>query len=36
VDKYHGRIWVEDRVKGDHTKGAKFIVELPLAEVQNA
>jgi signal transduction histidine kinase len=29
VDGYHGRVWVEDRVKGDHTKGARFIVLLP-------
>ncbi len=31
VDKYHGRIWVEDRVKGDPTKGSVFIVQLPRA-----
>ncbi|UCE10787.1 MAG: PAS domain S-box protein, partial [Candidatus Thorarchaeota archaeon] len=24
-----GRIWVEDRVPGDHTRGAKFVVLLP-------
>jgi len=29
---YHGRAWVEDRVKGDHSKGAVFKVELPLVE----
>jgi signal transduction histidine kinase len=29
VDSYHGRVWVEDRVPGDHAKGAKFIVLLP-------
>jgi signal transduction histidine kinase len=27
--RYHGRAWVEDRVKGEHTKGAVFKVELP-------
>jgi signal transduction histidine kinase/CheY-like chemotaxis protein len=27
-----GRLWVEDRVPGDHTKGAKFIILLPQAE----
>ncbi|BAI60825.1 putative histidine kinase [Methanocella paludicola SANAE] len=32
VDSYGGRVWVEDRVKGDHTKGARFIVLLPSAE----
>jgi len=29
VDSYNGRVWVEDRVPGDHTKGAKFVVTLP-------
>ena len=29
VDYYHGRVWVEDRVPGDYSKGAKFVVELP-------
>jgi signal transduction histidine kinase len=31
VRRYHGRVWVEDRVKGDHVQGAVFKVELPLA-----
>lgn len=30
VESYHGRVWVEDRVPGDYTKGAKFVVILPL------
>ncbi len=29
VDSYYGKVWVEDRVKGDHTKGARFVVLLP-------
>jgi PAS domain S-box-containing protein len=29
VDDYNGRVWVEDRVQGDHTKGARFVVMLP-------
>jgi len=29
VDKYGGRIWVEDRVKGDFTKGSVFKIALP-------
>jgi len=29
VASYRGRIWVEDRVKGDHSKGSVFKVELP-------
>ncbi|MFX0138504.1 MAG: sensor histidine kinase [Candidatus Hodarchaeota archaeon] len=28
IDKYNGKIWVEDNVKGDHTKGSNFIVLL--------
>jgi signal transduction histidine kinase len=29
VDSYKGRIWVEDRVKGDRSKGSVFRVLLP-------
>lgn len=32
VNKYGGRIWVEDRVKGDFTKGAVFKIALPKAK----
>jgi len=32
VDSYGGRVWVEDRVKGDHTKGARFVVLLPAVQ----
>jgi signal transduction histidine kinase len=31
VENYHGQVWVEDSVPGDHTKGAKFVVMLPAA-----
>jgi signal transduction histidine kinase len=31
VDSYGGRIWVEDRIQGDHMKGARFVVILPSA-----
>ena len=31
VDSYGGRVWVEDRIQGDHTKGARFVVMLPAA-----
>jgi len=34
VDKYGGRIWVEDRVKGDFTKGTVFKIVLPKARPQ--
>jgi signal transduction histidine kinase len=27
VEGYHGKVWVEDRVSGDHTKGARFVVD---------
>jgi signal transduction histidine kinase len=29
VDSYHGRVWVEDRVSGDHSKGSRFVVMFP-------
>ncbi|HTY91865.1 MAG TPA: PAS domain S-box protein [Methanocella sp.] len=30
VDSYGGKVWVEDKVKGDHAKGARFVMELPV------
>lgn len=32
VEDFHGKVWAEDRVRGDSIKGAKFIVRLPVAE----
>ncbi len=32
VDDFHGRFWMEDRVQGDHTQGARFVVRLPVIE----
>lgn len=32
VDSYNGKVWVEDRVNGDHTKGSRFVVMLPAIE----
>jgi PAS domain S-box-containing protein len=29
VDDYDGRVWAEDRIPGDYTKGARFVVMLP-------
>ena len=29
MEKLKGKIWVEDRFKGDSPKGSKFIVMLP-------
>ncbi|OPY26471.1 MAG: sensory histidine kinase AtoS [Methanocella sp. PtaU1.Bin125] len=31
IDYYRGQVWVEDRVPGDYTKGAKVVVLLPVA-----
>jgi len=33
VDKLGGRIWVEDRVKGDFSKGTVFKIQLPKASI---
>jgi len=32
LERYGGKIWVEDRVKGDYTKGANFIFLIPEIE----
>ncbi|MGA9138633.1 MAG: PAS domain-containing protein [Methanocella sp.] len=32
VDSYGGRVRVEDRIAGDHTRGARFVVTLPAVE----
>ncbi len=32
VDSYKGRVWVEDKVQGDHSKGSKFVVLIPAGE----
>jgi len=29
VHSFNGKIWVEDRVEGDYTKGSKFIIMIP-------
>jgi signal transduction histidine kinase len=29
IDTFNGSVWVEDRVQGDYTKGARFVVMLP-------
>ncbi|MHA1254827.1 MAG: PAS domain S-box protein [Promethearchaeota archaeon] len=31
IKKYNGKIWVEDKVKGDYTKGSNFIILIPEA-----
>jgi PAS domain S-box-containing protein len=32
VEGYNGKVWVEDRLPGDHTKGARFVVMLPAVD----
>jgi len=32
VEAYHGMVWVEDRVPGDHSKGSVFRVALPMTD----
>jgi PAS domain S-box-containing protein len=32
VESYHGKVWAEDRIPGDCSKGVKFIVMLPAVE----
>jgi len=29
VERYNGKIWIEDKVKGDYSKGSKFILLIP-------
>jgi PAS domain S-box-containing protein len=35
VDSYHGKVWVEDRVNGDHRQGSRFVIMLPVVERVN-
>ena len=35
IETFNGDIWVEDRVKNDHTQGAKFVIELPIIDVSD-
>jgi signal transduction histidine kinase len=32
VESYKGAIWVEDKVPGDYTKGARFVIMLPAVK----
>lgn len=32
VEDLGGEVWAEDRVPGDHTKGARFVMRLPLRQ----
>lgn len=33
VEDFNGRVWVEDRISGDFTQGARFVVMLPAVTV---
>jgi len=35
VEGYKGRVWAEDRVPGDHTKGARLVVMLPALDAHS-
>lgn len=35
VDHYQGDIWVEDRIKGNYTKGASMVMVLPIHKTKN-
>ncbi len=35
IDSYNGKIWVEDRIKGDYTKGGNFVILIPEAGKNN-
>ena len=32
IDSYNGKVWVEDRVKGDYSKGSNFVLLIPRVE----
>jgi len=36
IEMYGGEIRVEDRIKGDHTKGSNFIVLIPEARLESS
>jgi PAS domain S-box-containing protein len=36
VEEQGGKVWVEDRVPGDHTKGAKFVITMPVVTTSEA
>ncbi|MFX1256916.1 MAG: PAS domain S-box protein [Promethearchaeota archaeon] len=32
IDNLNGKIWVEDKIEGDHTKGSNFIILIPIVK----
>ena len=35
IKKLNGKIWVEDRIKGNHSEGSNFIILLPSADIDS-
>ncbi len=33
IESYYGKIWVENRIENDYTKGSNFIVEIPEIKI---
>jgi signal transduction histidine kinase len=33
IEKFDGKVWIENRVRDDYTKGTRFIIELPRIEI---
>ncbi|MHA1480444.1 MAG: PAS domain-containing sensor histidine kinase, partial [Candidatus Thorarchaeota archaeon] len=31
MERYYGNVWIEDRIHGDYTEGAKIILQIPLS-----
>jgi PAS domain S-box-containing protein len=36
IENHNGEAWVEDRIAGDHTQGARFVVVLPVVTTSDA
>ena len=32
IDRYNGKIWVENKVKDDYSKGSNFIILIPTVK----
>ncbi|MFW9996111.1 MAG: PAS domain S-box protein [Candidatus Odinarchaeota archaeon] len=35
VERYQGKIWIENRITGDHSKGTSFVIELSKIGLRN-
>lgn len=34
LELYNGKIWVEDRIKGDNSQGSNFVILIPIKDIQ--